>query len=669
MLEYFKNLKITPKFILWFLFVALAPLAVATNISYNNYRKVLEEEVAKSLVAVADNKTNQVESYLNEKEKNVNTLSNMSDMVDVIQKFSDAFNRGGFDSQQYALIDKEYSPFLTYYQKSFGLEDLLLIRNSGEIIFSIKKKRDPRSLFEVASSEDSQLAKVFVKTAKSSKAAISDFEYLSYSRQASVYISSPIFNGSDFLGALVCEMDNKGISELVKDYRGLGQTGEIIIAAKLKEKASFITPLRFDADAAFKRKIDTNSKEGAYLLKAVEGENAIGRFIDYRDKEVVAVSRYLPAFRWGIVVKMDTDEIFSSADRLRNNLLKLGLALLIIVVIMAVVIANSISSPIKALTVVSANIAGGDLSARAKVHSKDEIGELAHSFNKMTDSLVEAKANVEQKKEEVEEQKRLLEKANKELDSFVYTASHDLRAPLRGITAFANFLYEDYNDKLDSEGKDNLKEIRDGTKRMSDLIEDLLALSRISRIKNPYEDVDINGLVKSVIKRIEYDIKEHKVDLVVQERMPVVKCDRIKMNEVFLNLINNAIKFSSKNNKENPRVEVGYIDDNEFHKFFVRDNGIGIDPKYHSQVFELFRRLHTQEQYEGTGAGLSIVKKVIDDHNGDIWVESELGKGAAFYFKIPKDLKKRHKKIGEILLESGILTEEQLKDILKKQGV
>jgi two-component system CheB/CheR fusion protein len=177
---------------------------------------------------------------------------------------------------------------------------------------------------------------------------------------------------------------------------------------------------------------------------------------------------------------------------------------------------------------------------------------------------------------------------------------------------------------------------------MSQLIADLLTLSRISRIKNPYEDVDINALIDSVVKRIQFDIEKHRVELKIQKGIPIIVCDRIKMGEVFLNLINNAIKFSSKNTKT-PRVEAGYMDMDEFHKFYVKDNGIGIDRKHHQEVFEIFKRLHTASEYEGTGAGLSIVKRVIDDHGGKIWIESELGKGATFFFTIPKALKKQPK--------------------------
>ena len=241
--------------------------------------------------------------------------------------------------------------------------------------------------------------------------------------------------------------------------------------------------------------------------------------------------------------------------------------------------------------------------------------------------------------ESLAQEKKNLEKANLELDSFVYTASHDLRAPLRGISSFASFLEEDYHDKLDEQGRDYLEEIRKGSKRMSQLIEDLLTLSRISRIKNPYEEVNIYQLVDSVMQRVGFDLKESGVDFKVTENIPSVICDRVKMAGVFVNLINNAIKFSTKGNLRPPKVEVGYGSKDGFHQFFIKDNGIGIDPQYHSRIFELFQRLHTAKEYEGTGAGLNIVKRVVEDHGGTVWVESELGKGAVFYFTIPKDLK------------------------------
>jgi PAS domain S-box-containing protein len=296
--------------------------------------------------------------------------------------------------------------------------------------------------------------------------------------------------------------------------------------------------------------------------------------------------------------------------------------------------------------------------------------------NRQITSFVSIGQNITDRKQaeqELIQQKAVLEKVNLELDSFVYTASHDLRAPLRGISSFASFLEEDYLERLDETGKGHLLEIRKGANLMSDLIDDLLTLSRISRIHNPYEDVNINDLIKKVIERIHYEIEQTGTELIIAQNLPTIRCDRIKMTEVIANLLSNAIKFSSKNSEEKPRVEVGYHETEKAYQFHVKDNGIGIDPKFHKKVFGIFKRLHTNAEFEGTGAGLSIVERIIKDHQGKVWIESQLGAGAVFYFTIPKNLKEKEKKtsskIDEILIREGFITEQDLKATLKKQSL
>jgi len=340
--------------------------------------------------------------------------------------------------------------------------------------------------------------------------------------------------------------------------------------------------------------------------------------------------------------------------------------------------ANKITRPIKALAQAAEHLSSEGLSegggqAMILPGDNDEIGDLVVSFNRMQQNLQEKsgearnrlqeveqknqimartkrtmtgimkelrenKSNLEESLEKLGLEQKALKKSNLELDSFVYTASHDLRAPLRGINSFSKFLEEDYADRLDDEGRDYLKRIRKGVGRMVQLIDDLLSLSRITRQDNPYETVQVDQLIRSVTERIEFDLETARVDLVIPKHLPVLRCDRIKMAEVFLNLLNNAIKFSQKDNHDGPKVEIGYEEQNGDHRFFVKDNGIGIDPKYHEKVFDIFQRLHTRGEYEGTGAGLSIVKRVIDDHKGRIWIESELGKGTTFHFTIPKKI-------------------------------
>jgi len=633
-LQYLRNLKITAKFVFVFLLIALVPLAIAIEISYGYFRTVLEQEITRSLVVVGENKTNQIEAYLEDKTGGAVDLANMPVILDAMQKFEETYTKDWRTSPMYQTVVKEFSPLLKYHQKALGFDDLLLVNVNGDVVFSVKDKTYEKSLYEVALHENSALASLFTRTIKSGKPEVSEFEYDPATKKASVYLSAPIFNGTTRMGAVISQLNSEGLAKLVRNYASLGHSGETMIISNIAGAPKYVTPLRFDPNAAFTKKIPLASKEGLGIVQSMNETKGVATLTDYQGREVLAVWKQLPSFRITVIVKMDTSEVFSSANRLRTNLLLISTALLLLVAVTAVVVARSISRPIKELTAVSGIIAAGNLKARVTVRATDEIGTLARSFNEMTDKLVEAKAAVE-------EQKKLLEKANHELDSFVYTASHDLRAPLRGIVSFVDFLEEDYKLKLDEQGLDYLKEIRDGTKRMTSLIDDLLTLSRISRLKNPYEDVKIYELITEVVKRIEFDIKKNNVILSIQEAMPIVRCDPIKMKEVFINLINNAVKFSSKNNKEKPAVTVAYEEEKDFYKFSVKDNGIGIDPKYHKAVFDIFKRLHTIEEYDGTGAGLSIVKRIVDDHGGQIWVESELGKGAKFVFTIPKILKNK----------------------------
>ena len=367
---------------------------------------------------------------------------------------------------------------------------------------------------------------------------------------------------------------------------------------------------------------------------------------NYRGVEVLGVQRYLPDEDWCLVAEVDANEALAPVRVFRDRIILVGVLLSLIIVLFAVWAIRAFTRPILRLSEAARRVAQGDYAVRLKVESGDEIGLLTQHFNAMTRSLAEVTAELEEKNKALfkhlavlASQKKELREVNDELDRFVYTASHDLRAPLRGIASFATFLEEDYQAALDEQGREYVEEIRKGATKMNALIEDLLLLSRISRIKNPYEAVEIRSVIDTVLDRIKFDIQQHQVQVVLPEALPVVCCDRIKMTELFLNLINNAIKFSSKNPQQPPRVEIGYGREGVYHKFWVQDNGIGIDPKYHEQIFGIFKRLHTDKEYEGTGAGLTIIKRIVEDHGGRIWVESALGQGARFCFTIPSDLK------------------------------
>jgi len=201
---------------------------------------------------------------------------------------------------------------------------------------------------------------------------------------------------------------------------------------------------------------------------------------------------------------------------------------------------------------------------------------------------------------------------------------------------------------------------------MQSLIEDLLEISRIERKRSSLEEVDAEGLLGEVKLRLEYAIKEKNVQIVIQDNLPKIFCDRVRLVEVFANLLSNAIKF---NDKPDPRIEVGYAERNDYHEFYVKDNGPGIEQQYYEKIFEIFQRLGKREDAEGTGAGLTIVRKIIEMHRGKIWVDSKVGEYTIFYFTIPKRKQAilGKKKLGEILVEKKLVTKEELKKALDEQ--
>jgi signal transduction histidine kinase len=228
-----------------------------------------------------------------------------------------------------------------------------------------------------------------------------------------------------------------------------------------------------------------------------------------------------------------------------------------------------------------------------------------------------------------------LQKTNEELQDFVHVVSHDLKTPVISIYGFSDRLLRNYADTLGEKGKKYLEHIMSSATRMEALVTDLLTFSRIGRVVPKIESDSSLDIVENVISDLRPKVEKNRVELVVAEGLPRVPCDRERLHQVFQNLIGNAIKFTQTT--EAPRIEIGYEDMEKFHQFYVRDNGVGIDPDDQKRIFEKFERLGEVEDEEGTGLGLAIVERIITSHGGDVWVESERGRGATFYFTLPKE--------------------------------
>jgi two-component system, sensor histidine kinase and response regulator len=232
---------------------------------------------------------------------------------------------------------------------------------------------------------------------------------------------------------------------------------------------------------------------------------------------------------------------------------------------------------------------------------------------------------------QVQERTAELEAANRELETFSYSVSHDLRAPIRHIEGFSRILADHCDALLDDEGKNCLKHICGATERMSAIIEALLKLARLGRQPLALRATDTLQLVREVVTRIQEETSDRRIEWRIGA-LPIVQCDGDLMGQVFANLIDNAVKYSRG---RNPAViEVGQTTANGRPAIFVRDNGAGFEMKYADKLFGAFQRLHDAREFEGTGAGLATVQRIIHRHGGRIWAEAEPGKGATFYFSL-----------------------------------
>lgn len=226
-----------------------------------------------------------------------------------------------------------------------------------------------------------------------------------------------------------------------------------------------------------------------------------------------------------------------------------------------------------------------------------------------------------------------IEARNKELDDFTYVVSHDLKEPLISIEGYSKILLKDYDAKIDEEGREYLSSVVHSTARMKSLIDDLLTLSRLGRVTEQLQTVSADQLLKEILHELRFMLQEKHVQVEVVGQLPDVKYNATQLGMVFRNLLSNAVKF---NNKAEPRVVISVHGREEEYQFSVADNGIGIDGKYYDKVFMIFQRLQRNEEYRGTGAGLTIVKKIVEKHQGRVWIESVVGEGTTFHFTVPR---------------------------------
>jgi signal transduction histidine kinase len=363
--------------------------------------------------------------------------------------------------------------------------------------------------------------------------------------------------------------------------------------------------------------------------------SSIGLPIEYTNldgEKMMANSYTLANTPWIIVIEFSEKNVLKGMHSFVNWIVIIGIILIIIGVYAAWVMGGNITKQLNEFINIATTISSGNYTRSdfIEVNQNNELAKLATAFNKMTAKVNEMNHELEDK---VQQRTLQLENANSELEAFSYSVSHDLRTPLRAVNGYAVMLKEDFENVLGEEGNRLLENISTNGKMMSDLIDALLNFSKLGKKELSRNTVDMQLLVKNVIDELLQHQPANKYKIITAA-LPPVYADSTMIKQVFLNLIGNAIKYSSK--KDKPTIEIGFKDKPNEIVYYVKDNGVGFDMAYSNKLFGVFQRLHSQNDFEGTGVGLALVKRIIDKHNGTIWAEGIEDEGSVFYFSLPK---------------------------------
>lgn len=642
-----RRFTIARKLTLCFLLTALLPLIIVTVWTYFEAESALRKQIQGHLLALREAKATQIETYAQERKFNVSTLARVPNLIEATQNLALAYKQFGPLNRSYMELDRQIRPFLNFSIEQARYADLILISAEGDVLFSIRQSINGGKNYYQDAYKNTELAKAFDRAKTLIETEISDFEYDNDIGQYVAYVAAPVFKDGVIVGVLALQIRNEEIYQVVNDYSGLGQTGETVVVSQLNNQVVFVSPVRSDPMAAFRRKVDIGSNTGLPIQQAVQGIRGSGVSQDYQGREVLAAWRYLPSLRWGMVVKQETLEAFAPVNALRTLVVGLGLVMIGLVVITATLVARSISRPIISLIQATRQIANGDLNQQVKIETHDELGELGQTFNKMTTKLKQSYETIE---ETVEIRTRQLQQTNEELDNarlaaeaanqtkstFLANMSHELRTPLNAIIGYSEMLQEEASDIGEDGFVADLQKINSAGKHLLGLINDVLDLSKVEagKMELYLETFAIDAVLEEVVTTIQPLImkKNNTLKLNFAPNLGQMQADVTKLRQVLFNLLSNATKFT-----EQGVIELKVARQGETITFAISDAGIGMSKEQLNLLFQPFTQADasTSRKYGGTGLGLVISRRFCQMMGGDITVESELGKGSTFQVHLP----------------------------------
>jgi signal transduction histidine kinase len=329
-----------------------------------------------------------------------------------------------------------------------------------------------------------------------------------------------------------------------------------------------------------------------------------------------------------LAVKFARGEIMRAQAKARRLGIVIATVGMSLIAVVGIAIGYLLTRRLDRLAIAAKRMAVGDLDARAALPGHDELAEVGRAFDLMAEQVARNRAELEGR---VQARTAQLEAANKELEAFSYSVSHDLRAPLRAVDGFSRALLEDYGDKLDATGKNYLERVRNGAQNMGILIDDLLKLARVTRAPLHPAEVDLSTLAREIVAQLRERAPTHQVQVAIADGLRA-RGDPGLLRIVLENLLDNAWKYTGRTTDAQISFDAEQRDGTDV--FRVRDNGAGFDMQFADKLFGAFQRLHHRDQFDGTGVGLATVARIVRRHGGRVWAEAEPGKGACFSFTL-----------------------------------
>ena len=610
------------KILLFFIFFAQLPVLLTGYLSYRICREALEKEAGAFLTNVNLQKTSRITNWITTGTGDLEYLAGNPLSQDMLAHFPEI--NFPINSEHEKILNDMRNLYLLPMLKKGVFRELFLLRPvDGCVIISTDVNQEGKIKSGLRYAEEGK-KRTFVQNI---------FYSMSY-RLPSMIIATPIKNSQGIVTGILCaRMNLQRLSIIMQERSGYRISEDTYL---VNSQNYYITEPLYGKDYALRKTIHTEGVKNALL-----GKNGKAIYQDYRGVSVYGAYNYLSDLEIALITEIDEDEYLAPIKKMQKAIFGIGILMAILSFAASWAVSGALLSPLNRLVSAVAKMDAEHLVFSEKFSGKNEIAKLAETFSDLTDRLQRTLVSRDILQQEVEmrrdaeEQLRStmtqLTRSNQELEQFAYVASHDLQEPLRMVSSYVQLLSERYKDQLDDTARKFINYAVDGAVRMQALIQDLLSFSRVTTKGLAFEEVDCNQLLQRALGNLQIAIDTSGAEI-TRDPLPKVYGDAGQITQVFQNLIGNALKFRGT---MPPKIHVSAKQLDDTWQISVQDNGIGIDPKYADKIFVIFQRLHTREEYPGTGIGLALCKRIVERHGGEIGFQSEVAKGTKFYFTFP----------------------------------